>query len=62
VLKVRVTDRIAPGVVSINEGAWFALDADGDDTRGCANLLTPDRSSPAGASPFNTCSVDVAPA
>ena len=61
-LPVRVTDRIAPGVVSIKEGAWFALDAEGHDTRGCSNLLTPDRSSPAGATPFNSCFVDVAPA
>jgi anaerobic dimethyl sulfoxide reductase subunit A len=60
-LAVRVTDRIAPGVVAIKEGAWFALDAQGADTRGCSNLLTPDRSSPAGATPFNTCFVDVAP-
>jgi anaerobic dimethyl sulfoxide reductase subunit A len=59
-LPARVTDRIAPGVVSIKEGAWFALDASGQDTRGCANVLTDDRSSPAGATPFNTCFVDVA--
>ena len=61
-LAVRVTDRMAPGVVSIKEGAWFALDANGHDTRGCSNMLTPDRASPAGASPFNTCFVEVAPA
>jgi anaerobic dimethyl sulfoxide reductase subunit A len=59
-LVVRVTDRIAPGVVAIKEGAWFTLDADGRDTHGCSNMLTPDRASPAGASPFNTCFVDVA--
>ena len=59
-LPARVTDRIALGVVSIKEGAWFSLDAAGQDTRGCANLLTDDRASPAGASPFNTCFVDVA--
>jgi anaerobic dimethyl sulfoxide reductase subunit A len=59
-LPARVTDRIAPGVVSIKEGAWFSLDAAGQDTRGCANLLTDDRASPAGATPFNTCFVDVA--
>ena len=46
-IPARVTDRVAPGVVSIKEGAWFALDADGQDTRGCSNLLTDDRSSPA---------------
>jgi anaerobic dimethyl sulfoxide reductase subunit A len=62
VLPARVTDRIAPGVVSIKEGAWFTPDARGRDTRGCANVLTPDRASPAGASPFNTCFVDVSPA
>jgi anaerobic dimethyl sulfoxide reductase subunit A len=61
-LAVRVTDRIAPGVVCIKEGAWFALDPEGRDTRGCSNVLTADRASPAGASPFNTCFVDVAPA
>jgi anaerobic dimethyl sulfoxide reductase subunit A len=61
-LAVRVTERIAPGVVSIKEGAWFALDAGGRDTGGCANMLTPDLASPAGASPFNTCFVEVAPA
>ena len=61
-LPVRVTDRIAPGVVSIKEGAWFALDGHGRDTRGCANVLTADAASPAGATPFNTCFVDVAPA
>ncbi len=61
-LAARVTDRIAPGVVGIKEGAWFALDADGHDSRGCSNMLTSDRASPAGASPFNTCFVEVAPA
>ena len=29
VLPARVTDRIAPGVVSIKEGAWFTPDGDG---------------------------------
>jgi len=61
-LPVRVTGRIAPGVVSIKEGAWFALDPARGDTRGCANMLTPDRASPAGATPFNSTFVDVAPA
>jgi anaerobic selenocysteine-containing dehydrogenase len=49
-------------VVSIKEGAWFTPDGAGRDTRGCANVLTPDQASPAGASPFNTCFVEVAPA
>jgi anaerobic dimethyl sulfoxide reductase subunit A len=48
-------------VVSIKEGAWFTPDTVGSDTRGCANVLTADRTSPAGAAPFNSCFVDVAP-
>jgi anaerobic dimethyl sulfoxide reductase subunit A len=62
VLPARVTDRIAPGVVSIKEGAWFTPGADGEDTRGCANVLTADRSSPAGATTYNPCRVEVEPA
>src|SRR5882672_1204465 len=62
IMPARVTDRIAPGVVSIKEGAWFTPDASGTDTHGCANVLIADRTSPAGAAPFNSCFVDVAPA
>ena len=61
VLPARVTDRIAPGCVSIKEGAWFTPNARDEDTHGCANVLTADRTSPAGAAPFNSCFVDVAP-
>jgi anaerobic dimethyl sulfoxide reductase subunit A len=61
VLPARVTDRIAPGCVSIKEGAWFTPDADGHDTRGCANVLTGDRASPAAAATFNRPFVDSAP-
>ncbi len=59
VLPARVTERIAPGVVSIKEGAWFTPDQHGEDTRGCANVLIADRASPAGASAFNSTFVDV---
>ena len=62
VLPVRITDRIAPGVVSIKEGAWFTPDGGGVDQRGCANVLTDDRSAPCGATTYNTCLVEVAPA
>ena len=60
VLPATVTDCIAPGVVSIKEGAWFVPDADGTDTQGCANVLTTDRSSPCGATTYNTNHVQVA--
>ena len=59
VTPARVTDRIAPGVVCIKEGAWFALDERGADTRGCSNVLTADRASPAAAATFNTCFVEI---
>lgn len=62
VLPARVTDRTLPGVVSIKEGAWFTPGDGHADTRGCANVLTADRASPAGAATYNTCLVDVAPA
>ena len=62
VLPAKVTDRIAPGVVSIKEGAWFTPGAGGDDVGGNANVLTNDRPSPCGASTYNSCFVDVAPA
>ena len=61
-LPVKVTPRIAPGVVSIREGAWFAPTGDGTDTAGCANALADDRSAPCGATTYNTNLVDVAAA
>jgi anaerobic dimethyl sulfoxide reductase subunit A len=58
-LPVKVTSRIAPGVVSIKEGAWFTPDPEGRDTHGCANALTDDRSAPCGATTYNTNLVEV---
>jgi anaerobic dimethyl sulfoxide reductase subunit A len=62
ILPAHVTDRIARGVVSIKEGAWFTPDPAGADTRGCANVLTEDRATPAGAPTYNTCLVEIEPA
>jgi len=59
-LPANVTNDIAPGVVSIKEGAWYTPGEDGDDTEGCANTLSADRSSPGGATTYNTNFVDVA--
>ena len=59
-LPVKVTSRIAPGVVSIKEGAWLSPGADGTDVAGCANALSDDRSAPCGATTYNTNLVEVA--
>ena len=61
-LPARVTDDVAPGVVTIKEGAWFTPGADGVDTEGCANAVTRDFSSPSGATTYNTNFVEVQPA
>jgi anaerobic dimethyl sulfoxide reductase subunit A len=62
VLPAKVTGRIAPGVVAIKEGAWFAPDSEGIDRSGCANAVTADHSAPSGATTYNTNQVEVVPA
>jgi anaerobic dimethyl sulfoxide reductase subunit A len=59
ILPAQVTDRIAPGVVSIKEGAWYTPDAQGGDSQGCANVLTTDRAAPCGATTYNTNQVEI---
>lgn len=59
ILLAEVTPRIAPGAVSIKEGAWFAPDSTGTDRKGCANALTLDRSAPSGATTYNTSQVEI---
>jgi anaerobic dimethyl sulfoxide reductase subunit A len=61
ILPAQVTNRIAPGVVSIKEGVWFTPAADGTDSQGCANVLTTDRAAPCGATTYNTNQVEIEP-
>ena len=59
IITARVTERIMPGVVDIAEGAWYTPDKDGIDRGGCANVLSRDTFSPAGAFTSNTGLVQV---
>ncbi len=59
VIQAKVTERIMPGVVSIDEGRWFTPDENGTDTAGSANTLVLDGPSPGGAARFNGNRVEV---
>ena len=47
-IPAKVTERIMPGVVAVNQGAWYRPGEDGVDTGGCANSLTSHRVSRTG--------------
>ncbi|MFC1893920.1 molybdopterin dinucleotide binding domain-containing protein, partial [Chloroflexota bacterium] len=59
IIPANVTERIMPGVVDLPQGTWYDPDEHGVDRGGCANILTNDAPSPAGALPSNTCLVQV---
>jgi len=59
VIPAQVTERIMPGVVALPEGGWYSPDENGIDRGGCANVLTKNVTSPAGAFPSHTALVQV---
>lgn len=59
VIPAKVTEDILQGVVAVFEGTWYEPSAEGSDEGGCANVLTADNPTPAGAFPFNSASVQI---
>ncbi|MDR1856810.1 MAG: molybdopterin-dependent oxidoreductase [Desulfovibrio sp.] len=59
-VKIKVTPRIMPGVVSLPQGAWYKPNAQGVDTQGSVNILTKTHLSPlAKGNPQHTNLVEV---
>lgn len=59
-IRAKLTQRIAPGVVAVPQGAWERINAEGIDIGGCINTLTHHRPSPlAKGNPQHTNLVDI---
>ena len=58
-IPAKVTERIMPGVIRIEEGAWYDTDEQGIDRAGSVNVLCKDTVSPGGAAATNAVLVQV---
>ena len=58
-MPARVTERIIPGTVNIDQGIEFELDSDGVDIMGAANAVCPDVHTPTDITPYNSTYVEV---
>ncbi len=62
-VQARLTQRIIPGCVALDQGAWYSEDEKGIDVGGCINTLTSGHPSPlAKANPSHTILVEVSKA
>jgi anaerobic dimethyl sulfoxide reductase subunit A len=61
ILPARVTERIIPGTVNIDQGMQFEFDAKGNEIRGCANAVCPDVHTSVDVTPYNSTRVQIEP-
>jgi len=59
IIPARVSEKIMSGIVDIPQGAWYNPDENGIDRGGCANVLTLDKTSPAGGLVTNCSLVQI---
>lgn len=58
--RVRVTEKMMPGVTTLGQGAWIDMDeATGIDKGGCTNILNGGIPTGQGVQAYNTCVVEV---
>jgi anaerobic dimethyl sulfoxide reductase subunit A len=59
ILPARVTERIIPGTINIDQGIEFELDSDGVDLKGCSNAVCPDGRTSTDITPYNSTRVRI---
>jgi anaerobic dimethyl sulfoxide reductase subunit A len=59
ILPARVTERIIPGTINIDQGIEFELNSDGVDVKGCSNAVCPDGRTSTEITPYNSTRVRI---